>query len=622
MGEESHGLKANRGRIGLKPNDYVLFKDDIFKITQPIDFETVVGINVKTSQSLVLPISQLSTIEGDESHSINHQDLEEITDKEWSKIERRFDAIRPLVDGATRKEVECRAIEVGRHYTTIYRWLRKYRSMMVKTALIAKRPGCIPGTKRISPEAESIITEVIESHYLSSQRPSIQRVIDRVFIACHERKVLPPGKNTIRSRIKEISEYERLKRQGNKSKARTLYEPTPGKFPGADYPLAVVQIDHTPMDIMLVDDEHRLSIGRPWITLAIDQFSRMVTGYYLSLDAPSAASVAMCLANSMLPKDKWLAAHEVNGEWPVWGVMNTIHVDNGADFQSGTFKRSCLEYGIHVKFRPVTKTNYGGTIERMLGTILKHVHDIPGTTFSNIKERDSYDSDGKASMTFSEFEKWLITYITAYYHKKVHRSLDVSPEDKWNIGIFGGPKSDGIGLPPKLVDGETVLISFMPIFDRTIQKNGVNIDGLTYYENILRSLVNVVDNKTGKKRGFIFRRDPRDVSYIWFYEPSSQSYYKLPLANQAIPPMSLGEYNTVKEQIKDKGVPRSDYEIIEVLADMNRQVETAQKKSKKARRSAQRKKVHKKAGPIVEKKPNVVISDEDDFWGDEVEAFD
>jgi len=622
MGEVNKGLKANRGRIGLKPNDYVLFKKDVFKITQSIDFEKVVGINVKTSQSLVLPLSQLSAIKGDETNSINHQDLEEITDKEWRKIELRFDAIRPLVDGATRKEIESRAIEIGRHYTTIYRWLRKYRSMMVMSSLLSRRPGCRLGTKRISPEAESIITEVIESHYLSSQRPSIQRVIDRVFIACHERKVFPPGKNTIRSRIKEISEYERLKRQGNRSKARTLYEPTPGQFPGADYPLAVVQIDHTPMDIMLVDDEHRLSIGRPWITLAIDQFSRMITGYYLSLDAPSSASVAMCVANSILPKDKWLLAHGVSGEWPVWGVMNTIHVDNGADFRSGTFRKSCVEYGINIEYRPVAKTNYGGTVERVLGTVLKHVHDIPGTTFSNIKERESYDSDGKASMTFSEFEKWLVTYITAYYHKKKHSSLGVSPEDKWNIGIFGGPKNDGIGLPPKLADGETVLISFMPIFERTIQKNGVNIDGLTYYENILRSLVNVTHGDTGKKREFIFRRDPRDVSYIWFYEPRSQTYYKLPLANQAIPPMSLGEYNAVKEQIKDKGVPRSDHEIIEALADMNRQVEVSQKKSKKARRSAQRKKVHKKAGPIVEKKPNVIIPDEDGFWDDEVEAFE
>lgn len=36
----------------------------------------------------------------------------------------------------------------------------------------------------------------------------------------------------------------------------------PGHFPGADWPLAVVQIDHTRFDRMLVDDIHRLDIPK------------------------------------------------------------------------------------------------------------------------------------------------------------------------------------------------------------------------------------------------------------------------------------------------------------------------------------------------------------------------
>lgn len=34
-------------------------------------------------------------------------------------------------------------------------------------------------------------------------------------------------------------------------------------FPGAEYPLAVAQIDHTPMDVIVVDEEHRQPIQRP-----------------------------------------------------------------------------------------------------------------------------------------------------------------------------------------------------------------------------------------------------------------------------------------------------------------------------------------------------------------------
>jgi putative transposase len=36
----------------------------------------------------------------------------------------------------------------------------------------------------------------------------------------------------------------------------------PGRFRGADFPLAIVQIDHTPMDVILVDDVDSQPIGR------------------------------------------------------------------------------------------------------------------------------------------------------------------------------------------------------------------------------------------------------------------------------------------------------------------------------------------------------------------------
>ncbi len=52
---------------------------------------------------------------------------------------------------------------------------------------------------------------------------------------------------------------------------------------------------------------NRQPIGRPYLTLAIDVFSRVVVGYYLSLDAPSVMSIAMCVSQAVLPKEKWLA---------------------------------------------------------------------------------------------------------------------------------------------------------------------------------------------------------------------------------------------------------------------------------------------------------------------------
>ncbi len=67
-------------------------------------------------------------------------------------------------------------------------------------------------------------------------------------------------------------------------------------------PLAVVQIDHTKVDIQLVDDLTRTVLGRPWLTVMLDVFSRSVVGFHLSFDAPSAGGIALAIAQGVLPK--------------------------------------------------------------------------------------------------------------------------------------------------------------------------------------------------------------------------------------------------------------------------------------------------------------------------------
>lgn len=98
--------------------------------------------------------------------------------------------------------------------------------------------------------------------------------------------------------------------------ADAAYEPTPGHYPQTSWPLEVIQIDHTPVDVIVVDQAHRRPIGRPYLTVAIDVHTRIVTGFLLSLEPPQATSVALCVAHAVLPKDDWLAKWRVDASWP------------------------------------------------------------------------------------------------------------------------------------------------------------------------------------------------------------------------------------------------------------------------------------------------------------------
>jgi len=627
MTEDNNIVKMDRSRITIRENDYIEFEKEVYKVSQLIDFEEVVGINIKNNRAKRLMLKDVKAVAPETiiDNGFIHRDLSDITDDNYKIIEERYLAIKPLISkNLTRKEIEKYAEKINVHYTTLYRWLKKYKSTGTLVGLLPKPSGRTRGERRLEHHTEEIIHNVIEKYFLTKQRPSAQAVINKINIECKKQSITPPSKNTIRNRIYKITEYERIKRQGNKSLARTLYEPVPGTYK-AEYPLQVFQIDHTPADIILVDDINRKPIGRPWITLAIDINTRMIAGYYLSLNAPSVTSVAMCITNAVLPKDEILLRFDINTNWDVWGFPDTIHADNGADFRAEALKRACQVNGINLEFRPIGKSNFGGHIERVIGTIMKEVHSIPGTTFSNIKERQTYDSDGNACMTFQEFEKWLVTFITKVYHKRIHHTIEMSPEKKWALGIFGSATQEGVGYPPKPSDKMTITIDFLPMFKRTIQKNGINIDGLNYYDTILRSQINQHDEITKNKKKFICKRDPRDISHIWFYNENTLEYYKIPLADQSIPAMSLWEYEVIKNEIKDKGYNTVNHAaIIDAHEELHRQIKDSAKKTKKARRD-QQKITNKNNETEIYKKPSLEIKEidtNDNLWDDDVPDFD
>ncbi len=79
---------------------------------------------------------------------------------------------------------------------------------------------------------------------------------------------------------------------GGKADAARDLQGVGGEPPAVTAPLEQVQIDHTVIDLIVVDDRDRQPIGRPYLTLAIDVFTRCVLGMVVTLEAPSAVSLA------------------------------------------------------------------------------------------------------------------------------------------------------------------------------------------------------------------------------------------------------------------------------------------------------------------------------------------
>ena len=591
----------------LQPGTVTYVENEKYTIIQIIDFQYALVKSLEDDAIKRVLISELSMVPPNQSNA--SQSIIAIPDEDWQIAQQRMEIIQPLIykPGRTKADVEERASQYNLHSNSIYKWLRLYENSGLLTSLTPNKRKD-KGQSKLSDAVEEIIKSCIETEYLTAQRKSIPKLHLEVKKACLKANLPVPHCNTVRNRVAAISEETRIRKRYGNQMANAEFEPNKGEFPGADYPYAYIQIDHTPLDIILVDDEYRLPLSRPWITLAIDVFSRMVAGFYLSFDPPGAIGTGMCMAHTIMAKDKWLADHDIVSPWPCWGIPRAVHADNAKEFRGAMLKRACNEYKFDLEWRPVGKPQYGAHVERLLGTFNKEIQNLPGTTFANYMERKEYDSEKKSAFTIKEFERWLTIFICDVYHKREHSSLKCSPLKKYEEGIFGSKQTKGIGLPPRVSDEHTLYLNFLPVIERTIQDYGVRIDGIYYYHDVLRVWVGArVNNKTKLKRQFYFRRDPRDISTIWFYDPELETYYPIPYRNNTMPPMTLWEFKKITGSLKEQNLDTQNEQlIIEAYERMTAQEQESVLKTKSSRRAIQRRKSSKENVPAIKTNANVI----------------
>jgi putative transposase len=282
-------------------------------------------------------------------------------------------------------------------------------------------------------EVEAIIEDHLMRYYLRRERPSLARVVSEIRSACGERGFQPPTRRTVQRRLDAIDAREVMKAREGAKAARQRFGPVTGKN-WAERPLDVVQIDHTPADVILVDSFERKPIGRPWVTLAIDIATRMVTGYHVSFESPSRLSVALCLTRAVAPKAELLADLDGSVPWPAQGKPHSIHVDNGRDFRSSAFQSACAEWGINLVYRPPGSPHFGGHVERLIGTMMGAVHLLPGTTQSSVAAKGNYDAEAMAAMTLGEFDRWFALEICRYNNSIRDRSIIWGHAARWKSG--------------------------------------------------------------------------------------------------------------------------------------------------------------------------------------------
>lgn len=253
---------------------------------------------------------------------------------------------------------------------------------------------------RSLPDTQSVRDRVIDELYMTPERKRVpeahleivRRLSDANLLRPEGERLPIPSQRTIYREIARRSPYELMAARYGKRRAEMEFRVSV-TGPDTSRALQRVSMDHTPSDIIVVDDNSMLPLGRPTITSALDEHTPSPMGFYTGFEPPSCLSVMRCLKHAILPKTYIQREFPgIKNRWECYGVPELVVVDNPPEFHSSHFERACLQIGADIQYTKVLVPWYKGKLERFQGTMCHDLmHGNPGTTFSNILERDDYD---------------------------------------------------------------------------------------------------------------------------------------------------------------------------------------------------------------------------------------
>lgn len=534
------------------------------------------------------------------SENTRTRDLSVIEDSRIHAADRLLEDITPLLQykRIPKDVLAKRAQETGRAAKTLRLWTKRYQKDPRLSSLQRKQRSDV-GEHRFHPAVEKVLEAAVAS-LLANPGLRLQDVQTEVETEVHALRTslkLPdlkaPSYGTLYNRFNELSERQKAEARLGKRPAKLLHGISQGSLTDVNYPLALVQVDHLELPVVVVDEVDRIDIGKAWITVLIDVFSRCLAGYYITLESPGNLSLGLALAHAVLPKTPTLGVLPYRAQWPVHGLMSALHADNAGEFHGNMLERAAGEYGIDLMYRKVKNPNYGGHIESYLGTLSDQLKQLPGATREGPAALGDTDPRETAAMTLDELERYVLNLVIEY-HNRPHSGIgNMAPIAKFMAGMRGEDGATPIGRLRRPTDEKKFRLDFLPCDERCVHPKGIVWDHIWYVDDTLQRWVNSIDPKNrDEKRKFLVRRDPRDLSRLYFWDPDIQTYRIIGTRNLARPSISLWELNGLVAYLKRKGRPVDEDAIFAAREDRHRITEEAKSKTRRAQsqraRSAER----------------------------------
>lgn len=198
----------------------------------------------------------------------------------------------------------------------------------------------------------------------------------------------------------------------------------------------VLQIDHTPLDVLVVNQNGE-EIGAPFLSVAVDSYSGCIAGFYLGFRQPSSLEVALVLRHVILPK-QYGPEYELKEKWDVRGIPEYLVTDRAKEFKSQHLRQVATHLGFHLRYRFMPEQ--GGIVESVFDKLNKEFNSrLPGYKGSNVQKRPK-DAEKYASMTIEELERLLVRHFVDHVNQHAYPGVAQTRAQRWEAMMVELPK--------------------------------------------------------------------------------------------------------------------------------------------------------------------------------------
>lgn len=434
----------------------------------------------------------------DRNSSEVQQKLRLASEADLGEATRRFQLVSQALRGEPPAAMPAR---------TLRRWIAAYRTAEEQTGSgyigLMPKPNRGNPASKLQERARTLMTDFISKDYETLKRKTMFAAWSALKLTCDRELIPAPSFKTFSNAVHQRSgEEQTLKRQGTRAAYQVqpffweLERRTPRH---GDRPFEIGHIDHTQADVWVVCSHTGRVLGRPWLSLLTDAFSRRILALYLTFDPPSYRSAMMIVRDCVRSYGR---------------LPQILIVDGGKEFESIYFETLLARCEVTKKTRPPAKARFGSTCERLFGTTNKQfLHNLLGNTQAARSSRQmtkSVDPRSHAAWTLIELQQMFIQYAFEVYDTLDHPALGQTPREAFAQGIA----QTGNRSHRNIAYDRDFLIFTLPTTRKgtaiVMPGRGMKINQLYYWSEHFR-------NPTWEAQQVPVRYDPFDIGTAFAY---------------------------------------------------------------------------------------------------------